>query len=154
MLKLSADKKSIIISFDYIDYLDGIVLQIYHTGNSSSDFVVDGHVMSYGRLSNNNSRLPLLRNTFSQYKKLLDARTYRKIVGYTAIFMGIIGAIFGSLAFLNPSAVDKYLSVSDNTPIWVSLVITNIFCLAYACLGYLIVKRDVPKGFDIFNDEF
>ena len=154
VLKLSADKKNIIISFDYVDYLEGIVMQIYHTGNSSSDLVIDGHVMSYGRLSRNNRKLPFWLNLFSQYKKHIDARMHKIILGYTAIFAGIMCTAIGILTFINPSAVDKYISVSDNAPAWVSLVITSIIGLTYAHLGYIIVKRDVPKGFDIYNDEF
>lgn len=154
VLKLSADKKNIIISFDYVDYLEGIVMQIYHTGNSSSDLVIDGHVMSYGRLSRNNRKLPFCLNLFSQYKKHIDARMHKIILGYTAIFMGIMCTAIGILTFINPSAVDKYISVSDNAPACVSLGITSIIGLAYAHLGYIIVKRDVPKGFDIYNDEF
>lgn len=154
VLKLSADKKNIIVSFDYVDYLEGIVMQIYHTGNSSSDLVIDGHVMSYGRLSRNNRKLPFWLNLFSQYKKHIDARMHKIILGYTAIFVGIMCTAIGILTFINPSAVDKYISVSDNAPAWVSLVITSIIGLAYAHLGYIIVKRDVPKGFDIYNDEF
>jgi hypothetical protein len=46
--KITHDKKQIKISFDYIDYTEGAVLQIIHTGTGSKSIKVQGTVMGAG----------------------------------------------------------------------------------------------------------
>ena len=43
-VEITEDKKAIIISFDYLDYQDGVVLKIRHTGSDSNDLAMKGGI--------------------------------------------------------------------------------------------------------------
>lgn len=154
-LKLDTNKKSVIITFDYIDYLDGVVIQIYHTGNHSSDLEIKGYVMSHGELIRDKRHFSLLHDILIRFTRTIDIKIHRKIMGYTTIIMGCILFIIGVLSCINSEVVEEYLLLPSDNPSWIIFaIIMIIISIAYFHLGYTIIKRNVPKGFDIFNDEF
>lgn len=50
--QISGDSKYITITFDYLDYMDGVVIQVFHTGTSSDDICLLGTVKGYGQIDN------------------------------------------------------------------------------------------------------
>lgn len=44
------------ITFDYLDYGGGAVIQVVHTGNSSADIKVEGTIVGYGKLKARNKQ--------------------------------------------------------------------------------------------------
>src|ERR1022692_3570237 len=48
LITRSSDRKSATITFENIDYLDGIVFQVFHTGTSDKDLSIVGKVLEGG----------------------------------------------------------------------------------------------------------
>lgn len=46
-ISISNDNKYVDITFDYFDFEEGIVLQVFHTGNKSDDITLVGQIKSY-----------------------------------------------------------------------------------------------------------
>ena len=45
-ISISNDNKYVDITFDYFDFEEGIVLQVFHTGNKSDDITLVGQIKS------------------------------------------------------------------------------------------------------------
>lgn len=154
-IQLSEDNKSISIFFDYFDFEEGLVMQIFHTGNSSDDIFIDGKIKSVKKISrrehSNSFLLPsILVKWLRNDKDVISKRTMKAIMGWTFFVMGLVSccAVFIS-PFREPVieiTTQKMNSVSHN----IVLLFPGLF---YTWFGYRLLKRRIPKGFDIFNEE-
>lgn len=155
-VKISEDNKSILVSFDYFDFEEGIVLQIFHTGNSSRDLLLDGKVKSVDKIIRKeyaNSILPsILIRWLTIDRKISRRNLYRPIMGWTFLVLGIIFcvSVLGLTSFKNnieisskPKELSLYLKAFMTFP-----------GLLYVWMGYRYIKKGIPKGFNIFNEEF
>nr|MDE6483105.1 hypothetical protein [Rikenellaceae bacterium] len=151
---LSEDKKSVLLNFDYFDYLEGLIIQICHTGNSSSDFSLHGQVKSCNQIN----KKTLIRNPFPipkfiiSYLQKSEPKFTRQVAGWM-MFMSGIGVLFYSV-FLYFNDEWQLLNNMQSYNNLMSLLIGVICSLLYFTIGYRIIKRQIPKGFDIFNEEF
>jgi len=155
----SGDNKCINISFDYFDFEEGIVLQVFHTGNNSEDIFIDGKIKSVKQIIRREfygSLLPIksmtLINHLRNDKGFISSKSMKKIMGWTLILIGIIfTCIFLALSYNHSSILEppkpKEFSIY-------SAMISSLPGLLYVYIGYRMLKRRIPKGFDIFNDEF
>ena len=130
------------INFDYFDHNEGIILQVFHTGNSSSDIKIDGAIKNAGSIQKLSTPL---------YDKIPDPRNlmnglklkHRKlIVGFILLIVPIIASIY---------------EFAPKTSITTSPLIKIVFLLlistTYWATAFSIVRRRIPKGFDLFEDE-
>ena len=145
-INISEDKKSVDITFDYFDYNEGMVLQIFHTGNCSENIKIEGKIKSVKKINRKDFGLSFITNLFSIFPKSF---AYSKI---TKIILGWIILIIGlSFCFLS-----IYYSIRLQN--WHFVDFSNIFFLgvglSYAFFGYQSLKKKIPKGYDIFSDEF
>lgn len=153
---ISEDKKTIDLSFDYCDYKEGIVLQIYHTGNGSTDLFIDGQVKSVKKIIRKNLKFSILPDYFNKllnvnYRKGLTFKERRTISGWTFLITGLMSAILFPYVFLN----DSMFNVQSQTPKdQISIVISFVIAgLLYIWLGFSIIRKSIPSGFDVFNEE-
>lgn len=131
---------SVNIGFDYLDKDEGGVIQLIHTGKSSSDIEVLGIVKGVGK--------PRPRHTRPQIIEIIDkilpapkpskARPSRarRIMGIT----GFAGAILMVILALT---VEELLTK----------ILGFILALLYGYMGYTLLKRRVPQGFEIVEEE-
>ena len=148
-ISISKDHKYININFDYFDFEEGIVLQIIHTGNKNNDISLEGQIKSVKnilRKENKSFILPINIIEILQSKKI-----YKPFIGWSIIVIGI-AIMIGTLI---PSFVDYLFMEPDYKKNKLLLIIfTELLGFIYILLGLSFLKRNTPKGFDIFNDEF
>lgn len=151
-LELASDKKSITILFDFFDFEEGIVVQLFHTGNTSEDIVIEGHVKSVKKITRKEYNSSILPNRFSSItkpRKTVNKRKIRKIIGWTILFIGVITTILGVKLFLKHEIKPE----PEEAPMILKIIIF-LPSILYAWTGYRILRKHIPKGFDIFNEEF
>jgi hypothetical protein len=138
------NNKQFKIKFKLLDKMQGVALQVIHTGKGSSDIIIDGYVEGAGK--------PTLSYTKDIVSKFLDkmvvppkqsqgikaqpAKTRRT----AAIFALVIGLI---------------MLIAILTSKWsVSSLILGLFTLTfYGYLVYLGFKRRVPKELELIEEE-
>ena len=138
--KRCEDRKSIKITFDFLDQGEGGVVQILHTGQSSSDLVLEGTVKGAGHPRRLNTNIPagfLLR--FSDH---ISVRARRRIL----VSMLFITPILLPVAQFLPETES---SNSDSLRIIMSTLLSGLYWFT----AILVLKRRVPRGFELFEEE-
>ena len=148
--QIADDKKSILISFDYINYEDGAVFKIRHTGSSSSNLRVEGQIKSVKAIRRKRNPYffrPRFMKIFPVNRKF---RWLLLVLGILAIALPIIvvGALsMNSIPFSKTSAF-----------VGVEVLGTYIF----ACVGYILLRlygeyaNRIPDSLlkDYISDDF
>jgi hypothetical protein len=152
---ISNDNLFINIEFDYFDYEEGVVLQIFHTGNESNDLFIDGKIKSVKKIIRKQYGSTILPNSFYNWlrkdDKIINPRILKSTLGWTVIFGGIL--IF-CLTFLRPSFLEtEIVEVKKSNAKDLKNLIILFPAFLYMLMGYRMVKRNIPKGFDVFNEE-
>lgn len=154
-IQLSPDNKSISISFDYFDFEEGIVIQLFHTGNTSDDIFIDGTIKSVKKILRREHSTNFLPTNFIKWlkddKEIIGKRKIKILTGWILIIIGFLACL---LAFIIPSFKQTIIEtpVSKKEADILDLA-TMLPGLLYIWLGYKVIKRRIPKGFDIFNEE-
>ena len=150
-VKVSEDNKRIDISFDYFDFEEGIVLQIFHTGNANSDIKMTGSFKSVNQIKRkefSNSILPkFFTKAFVPNNNKSNRSINRSIIGWTMLIIGIIYIV------ISPFYIHRTEAFALPSEIYNKILVCSIG-IPYIWYGYRTLKRSIPKGFDIFNDEF
>jgi len=148
----ATDRKSVLLKFDFFDYEEGFVIQLAHTGSSSADLEIKGTIKSVKRIIRKgllNSLIPFL---FSGLIKLaptpkIKRRAWLNIVGWTSVFMGFASI----LLFI---FTDFFNKTPENPPFFLMTIFISIVAFMYISMGIRMLQRRIPKGFDIFDEEF
>lgn len=145
-ITVSNDNKFIDIKFDYFDYEEGIVLQAFHTGAKSSDISMVGQIKSVKEFSHKrHSTFPLF------FEKInIPPQNIRKITNFIYLISGLFFLVV-SAVFLFVGVPDSGYEPKDNN---VATILLALAGFLYIGIGWSSLKRKVPQGFDIFNDEF
>lgn len=152
-VSISEDHKFVNITFDYFDFEEGIVLQTFHTGNKSSDICLEGQVKSVKEIQRNGSFSPflslfivdVLRQTTIPYRKA------KMLVNWTIFFIGLLSICLSIVLMFIETNPIKSDPETDRILLVISL---GAIGLLYFFIGYNGIKRNIPKGFDVFNEEF
>lgn len=157
-ITISEDCRSVVIDFDYFDRNEGVVLQIYHTGHRSADISMTGQIKACREIRRIKpySTAPMPMPDFKLVELIrVNSREYR-ISSYKAMMLygWIIVAIAAVMLFFGLRDVwsEPASRIADD-PFLESLWVI-CFSAIYGFVGYQVVKRRIPKGFDIFNEEF
>jgi hypothetical protein len=150
-IQIADDKKSINITFDYIDYKEGMVLQVFHNGNVSENISIGGTVKSVKKIRRKTFHFPssiakILRKIL---RKILTPKFIRLLESWTIFLTGIIFVLYFSINYFTrqPKSEGRII-------FFVVILITVIMGIISTLLGYRMIARKVPKRFNIFNDEF
>ena len=122
--QISEDKKSILLQFDYIDYDEGVVLKIRHTGSSDNNLVICGSIKAVKEIVRINE----------DYEVLSRPKDIR-IMAFFYLILGMIGCL--SLVLWNET-----LSVFFTIMCYMSIVI----CLLYPIWSLRLNSRLIPKS--------
>lgn len=146
---IKSENNRINIEFDYFDKYEGIVIQVYHTGTMSSDLLLKGSFKGTKSIIRNDNTLRLFPRFIYEMFKYEYIKPYfvRRTIG---IIMLIFPLILSILFLVKSSSPEKIIEA----PLWTKLSYLSIITIPYWWLGYRFVKRPVPKGFNIFEDEF
>ncbi len=152
-ISLSEDNKYIDITFDYFDYEEGIILQVFHTGNKSNNITLTGQIKSVKKFHRKDRSLSFIPTSIANIlrKKIIPDKGIELILGWPTFIIGLF-FIFLSLISSHLQTPPKEYNPEANK-LAVSIV-AGISGLIYCLMGYSIIKRKIPKGFNVFNEEF
>lgn len=155
-LLISNDKKSVLIKFDFFDFEEGVIIQLAHTGNSSDDIKLLGTIKSVKKIL----RKSLLNSIFPRISTFLKIsgdskvkrRTVLNVIGLTVTLVGVF--IF-SLPLILPKLPSGVINPPDGErSSFFKYLPFSLTGLLYVWTGVRFLKRRIPKGFDIFDEEF
>jgi hypothetical protein len=133
-ISTSDDNSLIKLQFEYIDNDEGAVIQIIHTGVSEEDIDIHGTIKGVGK--------PIKKSV--PHMVMFYNPTNRQIS-----FRYLVGIMFFGMPLL--FIYNIYTGRSYKIDELIGVVLMT---LLYWGLGYYFIKRRVPKGFDIFEEEF
>lgn len=152
-ISISSDNKYVDIAFDYFDFEEGIVLQVFHTGNGSDDISLVGQVKSVKKIQRKDYSSTFIPTYILDIlkKTTLPKKMTRLVPGWTVFIMGLLSII---VAFIMPfiEITPKDLNPEDSR--LEQIVSFGIVGVLYVLMGYSMIKRKIPKGFNVFNEEF
>lgn len=138
------------ISFDYFDFNEGIIVQLYHTSPEEENISVQGSFKGTKTIERNSTSQKIFPNSFYKIMKnssLLKPKHMKKILGVVTFIIPLTMVFF---IFMIPEK-DK----NPEPPTFLnSVIMASAVTLPYWWLSYRTLKRRVPKGFGIFEDEF
>lgn len=138
--------KQLKVTFDFLDFHDGAVIQLLHTGNSSSDIEFKGTIKGVGKISTNHSK----NKVNSRIKKIilkLGEKTFFRVNGIIFIIFGLLLSITEFVTFFWLDNI--YKPVEDPMLEFLYCILLSIVLIF---TGFKMLKRRVPKGFEIFDE--
>jgi hypothetical protein len=129
------------IEFDFLDPNHGWVLQIAHTGATSEDVKVTGHIIGGGRISRPQP-LGFLRHLPRRALRFRTLRA-RRVFSYWLLFLGGIFMIASGWAprmEIGPRVLSKIIPIA--------------FGFSYVVLALTMFRIRPPKGLERYEDEF
>lgn len=150
----SEDRSYFTLQFDYVDKGEGVVIQFFHTGLSSKDVEISGRIKGAGELiykfAPNLERYPILRS-FSLLSSYHPSVSVKKRCYNLAMVLFIIPVASIVLALW---IVDNVVITEGPFSQMAFMLASFIYLIAYWGLGFYLLKRRMPKGFDTFEEEF
>lgn len=135
-------QNELLINFDYFDQNEGVILQIFHTGVEDEIKVV-GNVKGCGSIKRVGKpffhKMSFLSDPFGGLK-----RKYRRIVVGTLL---IITPVLGFMIAIIPMPQTEHKSL-------IHYVAWFFITALYWSIAISILHRRMPKGFDLFDEDF
>ncbi len=157
-ITISPDKRCVKIDFDYFDRDEGAVIQLYHTGRQSADLAVVGQIKACREIRRFKpySAAPMPMPDFKLIEQIKINKFEYKLSGYKwmIIYGWIIVAIALWMFFYGMREIWYTPAVVVPSDPFAESLWVIFFCTIYGFVGYQVVKRRIPKGFDVFNEEF
>lgn len=135
------DGKIIEAKFDYLDNKEGGVIQILHTGNSSSEIEFSGTIKGLGKIN--------IKSHTKKKKHLILKYIYNdNVINYFSIILAAFFFIIGIVSLkIDTKILLLYKSKTK------SCIFYLMLSFLYLILGCLFIKKRVPKGFEIFDED-
>lgn len=137
------------IKFDYFDFNEGIIVQLFHTSTDDEEISVKGSFKGTRTIERNSSSQKILPKLFYKFLKnnsSIKPRLMKRILGVTTFLVPLLTMF---LIFLIPEQEKKI-----EPTLLEKIFMASIVALPYWWLSYRTLKRRIPKGFEIFEDEF
>jgi hypothetical protein len=149
--KVTNDKQNnyAIIDFNYLDFQQGAVIQVIHTGKSSGDIFIIGDIKGVKELSKQTPTFDYLLIV----KQIISSRIWKLF--YVAIsILGILAVIVGiSISFVSFFGNNLGLG-SDMPPVGVGMVLFFVgFFIFIPAFSYSRKFNPIPKGLELYYSE-
>lgn len=133
---ISDDQSYTTLQFDYVDKDEGVVIQLIHTGRSNDDIKVRGSIKGAGK--------PTYR-----YVPSSSTKRFRRVkaIGFFSVALMLIGLLL-YLAGRPPTEQERVVFFR------IMLPVSSLLIIGYSMLGFRVLKRRLPEGFDVFEEEF
>lgn len=146
--KLNSNKVE--IKFDYFDFNEGIIIQLYHTATEEDKITVVGSFKGTKAIERNSTSRTIFPDSFYKILKnnsSVKPRLMKKIVGAITFLLPLAMIFF---IFLSPDILKE----PEPPTLLSKILLASTITIPYWWLSYRTLKRRVPKGFGIFEDEF
>jgi hypothetical protein len=153
----SEDRSYFTLQFDYVDKGEGVVIQFFHTGLSSEDVEISGRIKGAGELiykfAPNLERHSILlpSSLLSSRHPSLSVKKRRYNILLAMFIIPVVSVVLFVLLLWTVANVviteEPFLSATFMPAIVIYLIV-------YWGLGFYLLKRRIPKGFDAFEEEF
>lgn len=143
---ISDNKLELHIDFEYLDYGDGFVLQILHTGEDSNCISICGSIKSAGKLS---KREVSIKPLYVQFMDKFFKKRTKKKTSYVNSGFKILGWLT-FIASLFMIAIGIYNMIFLNESFLSSFGTSFIVIFMYGALGLDLIKTRVPPTFKHF----
>ncbi len=130
------------INFDYFDQNEGVVLQVFHTGKTGDDIRIEGTVKGSRPIKKISKPIFSKIPSFSPYFEKLKRKHQKMII---AAFLWVAPLFLLAMELVPKSHIEKSL-LARYIPIC-------IVFLLYWTMAVSIMRKRVPNGFDIFDEE-
>jgi hypothetical protein len=141
-LNLENIEKEVLINFDFFDFEEGIILQVFHTGKTGNDIEIKGTIKGFGSIKKDFSKLVSIMNKPTVFFEKIGKKSQKFILGIFSILVPFI-LLFSSI---KPQPETKNMLISK-------YLIVLISASMYWPLAYIILKKRVPRGFELFEVE-
>ena len=152
---ISEDAQSAFITFDYFDYEEGIVLELTHTGNSSEDIELKGSIKTVKSIIKKTAGSNVITNLVNKFikKGIISEKRLLNLPNYFTLAMGwMFMGIFICSFFIEYNTLRSFTEGENSKlKMQISYFIASFMMLF---IWYSLNKKEIPKGFDIFNEEF
>jgi len=143
-IDVSDDSSELFLKFDYVDKGEGVVIQVLHTGRSSADIQLAGTIKGGGKPIE--QFFPRLRPLMRLMPSSFSPARRRRLVGI--LFFGM-SAMLLALPFLSFLVPGKGAAATTDR---IFLAVCAFMCLVYFAMGFYVIRRRIPSGFDVFEE--
>lgn len=130
------------VNFDYLDYEEGAIIQVFHTGKTGDEIQVVGSIKGAGKINRLGDPFFIKLRPISSLFDKLSRRNKKIVLGALLFVTPLLG--FVSLVSV-PSKEMTHL-------VW-SLVGTALVTILYWSMAFSLLRRRIPKGFELFEEE-
>lgn len=148
-LELSEDKKNISINFDYLDYKEGVVIQILHTGNENEDISISGSIKTVKAIKRCGESAAFISKLLNR-PELNIKKTFRYIIMASGIVMFFL-AFFVLFSDIKDKPIPIEVARQNRLTVFLAFLSSGAI---YFYIGYSYIRRKIPKGFNVFDEEF
>ena len=134
---IKADKDGFVISFDYINKKEGIILKIVHTGTSSKSIAATCHIKGVEN--------PSLVKFIDKGVRLLYEEDNSGILSVLSVILGIIETII-FFKFVNLNITSNFFSIAA------TILAATIFSVITRSFFIFIMSKLAPKSWPPLND--
>jgi hypothetical protein len=142
--KIENNNMIIDITFDYFDHNEGVILYIYHTAPHGYFLELKGAFKGVNTIVRKSNRIFSDSITKILYS-ILKPNLTRKILGIVTFLLPFFFIVL---------LIKDYDRVVKNNYSYIFMIVTLGLVMIYWWLSYKILKRKVPKGFDLFESQF
>lgn len=139
------------VSFDYMDRLEGAVIQILHTGTSSAGISISGKVKGAGPLAR---ALVRAHSPLAWFAPVLPGRFLKKVPAGMATWLFSLVMFGGPIVYLCAvMCIPRAPQPCPPPPAWPLQILAGAICVMYWSSGWRILRRRLPPGFEAFSEE-
>lgn len=138
---------TLFIEFDYFDYNEGIIIQIYHTATDGSSLNLKGSFKGTEQINRVQSKGLFPKFFYMIFDlKFLTPKMTKNITGAFTIILPII--LFYSIF------IEQHQTQPQNLSVINKIILICMVTIPYWWLGYRMLKRRVPRAFYLFENVF
>ncbi len=157
-INLASDFSHFDMDFEYMDQNEGFIIQFFHNGTTVNDVEVHGKVKGVKKFRN--KHVITSNDIFAPLPKFIKEKIGERGI---RLYGASISFLFGLLFFLGMGisiSIYDHLTISGTSVtvqqfhLVVMIIFPGIVALISLVLGITILGIRIPKGFEIFEEEF
>jgi hypothetical protein len=144
----------VLMKFDYLGFEDGAVIQILHDASSSNDIEICGTIKGFGSICTDKKNHQVVKRAFQRAISKVLFSSKRRRLGYGLIISVCLLWLASLVTWIRPEVLNLNIAANkilDGRELPFIAVMGSIM---YLPIAYYILKRNVPKKFQLFEEKF